>query len=209
MLRSSRFQCAQSGGRVIGKVLAFLRRRLDDYLRAQLGGGTDPVADIVVFLDGDKMDPIVFQEGAVTELLVNVEEERQLRAADPYMRVQDDGKPQRKQPDLRLALSILFVARFKQYDMAWDYLTKAIAYLQHNRLFERATSPDLPAGVDRLAFELVSQTFAEQNDIWNALRTTYLPSALYRARLVIVQDDQPVGRDQITQPVVLDIHRIS
>jgi hypothetical protein len=194
---------------VIGKVLAFLRKRLDDYLRAQLGGGDDPQADKVVFLDGDKMDPIVFQEGAVTELLVNVEEERQLRAPDPYLRIDDNNKPQRKQPDLRLVLNILFVARFKQYDLAWDYLTKTIAYLQHNRLFERATTQDLPAGVERLTFELTTQTFAEQNDIWNALRTTYHPSALYRARLVIVPDEQPVGRDQITQPVVLNLHRIA
>ena len=193
---------------VIGKVLVCLRKRLDDYLRVQLAGaGDDPVADKVVFLDGDKMDPISFQDGAVSELLINVEEERLLRAADPYLRVQEDGKPLRKQPDLRLVLYVLFVARFKQYDLAWDHLAKIIEYLQSNRTFEREAYPELPAGVDKLTFELVTQSFTEQNNIWSALRTTCHPSALYRIRLVVLQDVKPVPRAQITLPVVVNLVR--
>jgi hypothetical protein len=194
---------------VIGKVLVCLRKRLDDYLRVQLAeAGDDPVADKVVFLDGDKMDPISFQDGAVSELLINVEEERLLRAADPYARVQEDGKPSRKQPDLRLVLHVLFVARFKQYDLAWDHLAKIIEYLQSNRMFERDGYPELPAGVDKLTFELMTQSFTEQNNVWNALRTTYHPSALYRVQLVVLRDVKPVLRDQITQPIVVNVHRV-
>ncbi len=194
---------------MIGKVLACLREQLDDYLRAQLAGSSDdPTADKVVFLDGDKMDPISFQEGAVSELVINIEEERQLRAADPYAGVQN-GQLQRKQPDLRLSLHVLFVARFKQYDIAWEHLAKVIEYLQTHRTFERDAYPDLPAGVDKLTFELVTQSFTEQNDVWNALRTTYHPSALYRVRLVVLQDVKPTPQDKITLPVVVNLHRIS
>jgi hypothetical protein len=194
---------------VIGKVLVCLRKRLDDYLRAQLAEpGDDPVADKVVFLDGDKMDPISFLEGAVSELVINIEEERQLRPADPYAGLQN-GQLQRKQPDLRLVLHILFVARFKQYDIAWEHLAKVIEYLQTNRTFERDGYPDLPAGVDKLTFELMTQSFTEQNDVWNALRTTYLPSALYRVRLIVLQDVKPAPQGQIQPPVVVNLKRIS
>lgn len=194
---------------MIGKVLVCLRKRLDDYLRAQLAEpGDDPTADKVVFLDGDKMDPISFQEGAVSELVINVEEERQLRPADPYAGLQD-GRLQRKQPDLRLALHVLFVARFKQYDIAWEHLAKVIEYLQTNRTFERDGYPDLPAGVDKLTFELMTQSFTDQNDVWNALRTTYLPSALYRVRLVVLHDVKPAPQGQIQPPVIVNLHRIS
>jgi hypothetical protein len=79
--------------------------------------------------------------GAVSELLVNVDEERILRSADPYTHVQEDGRPQRKQPDLKLRLHVLFVARFKQYDLAWDHLAKIIECLQSNRTFERLGNP--------------------------------------------------------------------
>lgn len=192
---------------MIGKVLVHLRKQLDGYLRAQLtGAGDDPAADKVVFLDGDTMEPISFQSGAVSELVINIEEERQLRPADPYLAVQD-GRPQRTQPDLRLVLHVLFVARFKQYDIAWEHLAKVIEYLQTNRTFERDRYPDLPAGVDKLTFELVTQGFNEQNDIWNALRTTYHPSALYRVRLIVLRDVRPEPRDQITLPVVVNLHK--
>jgi hypothetical protein len=194
---------------VIGKVLVCLRKRLDDYLRAELAEpGDDPTADKVVFLDGDKMDPISFLEGAVSELVINLEEERQLRPADPYAGVQN-GQLQRKQPDLRLVLHVLFVARFKQYDIAWEHLAKIIEYLQTNRTFERDGYPDLPTGVDKLTFELVTQSFTEQNDVWNALRITYHPSALYRVRLVVLQDVKPTPRDKITLPVVVNLHEVS
>lgn len=69
-----------------------------------------------------------------------------------------------------MVLYLLFVARFKQYDIAWDHLTKIIEYLQSNRTFEREGHPELPAGIDKLTFELMTQSFAEQNDIWNAPR---------------------------------------
>jgi hypothetical protein len=195
---------------LIGQVLVFVRKQLDAFLRAELGDDPhDPSADKVVFLDGEKLDPMVFQTGAVSQLLINLEEDRVLRGADPYRRKADDGKPQQVMPEIRLGLYVLFVARFTQYDRAWDHLTKVIEFLQAHRTFERAASAELPAGVDLLSVELVTQTFAEQNEVWNALRATYHPSVLYRLRLVIVRDQVPVGRDQITKPVVVNVRRIS
>lgn len=193
---------------MIGGVLAFLRKRLDAYLKAELTLPDEPVADKVVFLDGDKMDPLTFQEGAVSELLVNVEEERLLRGADPYVDVQDDGKPLRVSPNLRLGLHILFVARFKQYDVGWDHLAKIVDYLRMHRGFEQEDSADLPVGVERLTVELISQSFAEQNEVWSALRAAYHPSLLYRVRLVIIRDAKPATAEQVTQPVVVRVRRM-
>jgi hypothetical protein len=204
------FCCATDGCVVIGKVLVFLRKRLNDYLRDEIEGGSDePTSDKVVFIEGNQLDPITFHDAAVSALLVNVDEERVMRAADPYIRKADNGKPERKQPDIKLVLYLLFVARFKQYDLAWDHLAKVIEYLQTNKTFERDTHADLPVGVDRLTLELVTQTFSEQNDVWNALRMTYHPSVLYRVRLVMLRDVKPAGRDQITEPAVIDLHGIS
>src|SRR5687767_5763978 len=101
---------------MIADTLTFLRKHLDQRLRVELGGSQDDASgDKVVFLDGDKMDPVSFRLGAVTELLINVEEERQLRAPDLHSRQQGDGRRQKVQPDIRLILYVLFVARFKQY----------------------------------------------------------------------------------------------
>lgn len=191
---------------MIGKVLPFLRKRLDDYLRAELGGGvTAPGPDKVVFPEGDLLDPISFTKEAVSELLINVEEERLLRGPDLYARVGDDGRPMRQQPDLHLILHVLFVARFKQYATAWDHLAKVIEYLQTNRTFTRDAFPALPTGVDKLVCELATPDFAKQGDMWTMLKSAYHPSILYRVQVLVLHDVRPAVRDRITKPVVVHV----
>lgn len=194
---------------MIADVLVFLRKHLDDHLRIAVGGSPDdPIGDRVVFIDGEHMDPLSFKLGAVTQLLINVEEERVLRPADLYSRRSQDGTPQRGQPDLRLTLYVLFVARFKQYDAAWQHLSKIIEHFQTIRLFESQTSPELPAGVEKLVFELVTLRFAEQNEIWGALRTTLHPAVLYRVKLLRLRDAQASDSVEVGE-VESSVKRIS
>ena len=179
---------------MIADALTFLRKHLDQRLRALLGGSQDDAGDDkVVFIDGDKMDPVSFRLGAVTELLINVEEERQLRSPDLHSRQLEDGTRQKVQPDIRLVLYVLFVARFKQYEAAWEHLSRIIEHIQEVRVFDRASAPELPEGIERLVMELVTLDFAAQNEVWNALRTTHHPSILYRVKLVTYRDRRVAG----------------
>ena len=183
---------------MIAETLNFLRRHLDERLRVELGGSQDDATgDRVVFIDGDKLEPISFQLNAVTVLLINVEEERLLRQPDLYVRTNEDGTRQRVQPDIRLVLYVLFVARFKKYDAGWQHLSKILEHLQSNRVFDQASAPDLPPGMDRLILELVTLDFAAQNEVWNALRTTHHPSLLYRVKLLAYRDRRPAESQEV------------
>jgi hypothetical protein len=194
---------------LIADALVFLRKHLDDHLRIVLGGTQDdPTGDKVVFVDGDQMDPISFKLGAVSALLINVEEERVLRNPDMYVRKTEDGQAQRVQPDIRLILYVLFVARFKQYDAAWQHLSKIIEHIQSVRVFDAQVTPALPANIEKLMLELVTLGFAEQNEVWNALRTTHHPSILYRVKLIAFRDQQVVEPAEITT-VEHNLRRIS
>lgn len=184
---------------MIAETLSFLRKHLDAHLRAALGGSQDDaVADRIVFLDGDKSEPLSFQSGAVSAVLINLEEERILRSADPYTRIAEDGTRQAIHPDIRLNLYLLFVARFKRYESAWEHLSAILEHIQSQRVFESSTAPDLPAGVERLTLELVTLTFAEQNEIWGALKTSHHPSLLYRIRMLAYRDRRAVEAPPIT-----------
>jgi hypothetical protein len=109
---------------VIDQAMLFLRNTLNTSLMAPTPGQPGSAEDAVVFLDGDKTDPISFRIGAVTMLLINVEQEPVLRAANPYQRTGADGTPYRTRPDVRLNLRVLFVARFKQYEQALARLSQ-------------------------------------------------------------------------------------
>lgn len=178
---------------MIADVLTFLRRHLDERLRLARGGSQDDaVGDRVVFVDGDKMEPLSFQLGAVSLLLINLEEERTLRSPDLRVRQTEDGVRLRVQPDIRLVLYLLFVARFKRYEVAWEHLSAILEHLQTTPVFDPSVAPDLPGGIQKLVLELVTLGFAEQNEVWNALRITHHPSLLYRVKLIALRDPQPI-----------------
>lgn len=172
---------------MIGSVLNFLRTNLDAELRRD---AEESATEKLVFVDGDKMEPLEFKLGAVSMLLVNVEEERVLRPGDRYSRVGGDGTISRVFPEIRLQLQLLFVARFKRYDEAWDQLAGVISHFQSRPYYDRHNTPGLPAGVEKLVFELRTLSFAEQNEIWNALRVSHHPSMLYRVSMLVLRDAQ-------------------
>ena len=70
---------------MIADTLNFLRRHLDERLRVELGGSQDDATgDRVVFIDGDKLEPISFQLNAVTVLLINVDHFRAINLKHGY-----------------------------------------------------------------------------------------------------------------------------
>jgi hypothetical protein len=184
---------------VIDQALLFIKNQLNDYL-ANPVIGQPPVAteDSVVFLDGDKIDPIGFKLGAVTALLINVEQEPVLRAANPYTRVAADGSAYQTRPDIRLNLCVLFVACFKQYEQSLEQLSRIIGYFQAHPVLDAQSAPALPVALGRLVMELLTLPLAEQNDLWNALRTTYQPSVLYRVRMLVFEDQQGTATTPIS-----------
>ena len=182
---------------MIDQALIFLRDILNAHLSTPPPGQVGSAEEAVVFLDGDKTDPISFRLGAVTVLLINVEQESVLRSANPYQRIGADGTAYRARPDIRLNLCIMFVARFKQYEQALAELSRILAFFQSNPVLDARSAPGLPAGIPQLAMELVTLPLNEQNDLWNALRAAFQPSLLYRVRMLVFED----GLATITGPV--------
>ncbi len=108
-----------------------MKNRLNTYLNS----GSNPDEsheDPVVFLDGQNMDALTFKLGAVSVLLINIEEENALRAPDRYMRMSPDGTRQKVHPEIRLNLYVLFVARFTDYKQSLRHLSLIIRYFQNH-----------------------------------------------------------------------------
>jgi len=185
---------------MIHDVLIFLRKHLNAYLQTQAGGSLDESGeDKVVFLDGEQMDPVTFKLGAVSVLLINIQEESTLRAPDLHSRVFPNGARRQVQPEIKMNLYVLFVARFKQYEDALHYLSLIIHYFQRHRVLTQQNAPELNDDIEQLIMELSTLSFAEQNEVWNALRTTYHPSVLYKVKMVIFRDEDAVETPEIAE----------
>jgi hypothetical protein len=160
---------------VIDEALKFLSKQLDDELRGQ-----DTKPAVVVGSPGDDMDPITFTADSITVLLINIEQETVLRAAEPFKRTAADGSAYRTRPDIRLNLCLLFVARY-EYTESLKKISQIIRYFQSHPVFETPS-------VGRLTMELLTLPLAEQNELWSALRTPYRPSVLYRVRMLVFEE---------------------
>ena len=183
---------------MIDKAILFLRDILNAHLSAPAPGLPESGEDAVVFLDSDKPDPISFRLGAVTELLIGMEQDPIMRAADPWQRVAADGTTFQSQPDVRLNLHVMFVARFKQYEQALAQLSRIVTFFHANPVLDARAFPAMPPDPPRLTMELLTLPLAEQNDLWNALRTALQPSLLYRARMVVITESQPAVIGPVT-----------
>lgn len=186
---------------MISDALVFLKDQLNDYLKSGQSPN-DSQEDKVVFLDGQKMDPLTFKLGAVSVLLINIEEENTLRSSNPYQRLAPNGAQQIVQPEIRLNLYVLFVARFSQYEDSLLYLSRIIQYFQKYRVLNHVNAPRLSENIEQLILELTTLPFSEQNEVWSALRVTYHPSVLYRVKMVVFRAEDVAEAPQVAEKVL-------
>jgi hypothetical protein len=173
---------------VIDKALLFLRDQLNVALAATLGGGSGGTEDAVTFPEGDKLDPLTLKTGQINALLVALEQDHVMRRNDPFVRIMPDGSAARAEPEIRLNLMVLFVARYHVYEAGLSALSQVLAYFQSNPVFTAALAPALDPRIERLTLELHTMSMSEQNDLWGALRLAYHPSLLFKVRMLVFQD---------------------
>ena len=181
---------------MINDTLVFLKNSLNAHFNRG-GKPNEPREDQVVFPVGQASDSISLKLGAVSLLLINVEQENILHAPNLYRRTMPDGTVQNVNPEIRLNLLVLFVANYQQYEDALRYLSGVIQYFQNHRLITQRESPELNDDIEQLVIELETLPFSEQNEVWGSLRIPYRPSVLYRIKTLVYE-----GEPQPTMPIV-------
>jgi hypothetical protein len=183
---------------MISQALVLLKDLLNTYLSSGPNSETS-AEDQVVFLSGQKMDPLTFTVGKISVLLINIEEENTLRQPDPYLRIAPNGAHQKVNPEIRLNLFVLFVANYNDYEDSLRVLSQIIRYFQNHRVIDHQNSSGLPQDIEKLIIGLVTLPFAEQNEVWSSLRVTYHPSVLYKVRMVVFKDDEAAEGSEISE----------
>lgn len=145
------------------------------------------------------------REGAIGLALVNVEEERILRSPAPERTLRGDSQIV-QQPELKLNLQIVFAARHKDYLHALRYLSHVLTFFQSHAVFTAENYPGLEPGLEKLSVELLSYGPEQLNQLWAYIGTKYLPSVVYRVRMVVLQDTEPTGVDRPITTIDTAVH---
>jgi hypothetical protein len=189
------------------EVLVLVRNKLNTFLHAYIekSGSAQGSGEYVAFLEGDKMEPLVFPLNKITPILINVEEEKVLRLADRYEGVVRAGKRTEMNPSIRINLQVLFVSRFSNYEQSLKFLSLIVRFFQKNPLFDL----DSTSEIEKLRAELVTLPINQQNELWNSLRTTYLPSVLYRFSVLVFRDDETSDFNEVSEITLREIRDLN
>lgn len=183
---------------MIDQALSILASGIRDFL-GQLPDLTLDTQEVVrvcnvVKADGSLDIPV----DALGVCLVNVEEERVLKTQQAVQVSADRSRLAHVNPEIKLNLYVLIAANFATYLTGLKYLSGAIRFFQAKSYFTPRNTPAMEAGMEKLVLELHSLNFEQQNHLWGALGAKYLPSVLYRVRLIsidaqaAVDDQQPI-----------------
>lgn len=102
-----------------------------------------------------------------------------------------------------LTLSVLFAANFSggNYAEALKFISGTIGFFQSRPVLNHQNTPELDARIDRLALDIANLDITELSNLWGILSGRYVPSVLYRVRMVTVDLDQLSGQTHaITDP---------
>ncbi|MHA7056531.1 DUF4255 domain-containing protein [Aquimarina sp. M1] len=167
-----------------------MKDKLNEYFKNVVGTSE---SDIIEFINSNGNDPISFTNDKITPFLINISEDRKFRNPDQYSGIVRNGIRTQMNPEIRIELLILFVSKFSKYDQALKFLSHVIKFFQGHRVFDPLNSPQLSdESIEKLVVELISIPLEEQNQVWHSLNTSYLPSVLYRVRLLSFIDEQSI-----------------
>lgn len=192
---------------MIDKALVFLEKEVNNYFDARFGPTTQKwvtLGNIAKLDEGGNGSNGGNDNNARAMLsLVNLEEDRIARNPEHVFRT-PDGVAYRN-PKILLNLYVLFSVTMSNYTQGLQTLSYIIQCFQSNRVFEAGSYPLLDPSLEKLTLDLYTLNFEQINHLWSTLGGKYLPSVLYKVRVVGIEDtDRQVGGDLIREIVLTE-----
>jgi hypothetical protein len=100
-------------------------------------------------------------------------------------------------PPVYLNLLVMCAANFSggNYPEALKFLSSAIAFFQSCQVMDQHNAPGLDARLERLVLSIENLSSSEMHSLWGIHSGRYLPSVLYRVRMISVDGQQVMGRE--------------
>lgn len=179
---------------MINAVMSVLVNELGQYLKNRYSLTEDPVMSAnLTALDGSVA---VGGENKIVLTLVNIENETVI----PKSILQSDGGGNRilsSPPPVYLNLNVLLSAYFQNtnYLESLKFLSASIMFFQRNQVMTKDKFHALSGHVGKLTIEIVNLSLNELGNLWGQLGGKYLPSIMYKVRMIPFNGEYPVSID--------------
>ena len=197
---------------MIHDVLDFLRSRLNEYLNLKLdstGNGQSNFVQLANVAWNDSESQSTSTDGSVSNAfitLVNIEEDRISRPQENTAR--NNNGTVYKNPKMYLNLYLLFAVNLSSYYESLKRLSYIIQFFQYQNVFTSLSTPDLPVGVEKLILDLDTLSFQDLNNLWGIMGSKYLPSVLYKVRLVTISEEFVMGQGGLISEMLINANNL-
>jgi hypothetical protein len=99
-------------------------------------------------------------------------------------------------PPVYVNLYLMFASYFSgsNYQEGLKFISNTISYLQGQNTFDQHNSPGLDRNINKLVMDIHNLDMTDLSNLWGILSGKYLPSVLYKVRMVTV--DANAVKDQ-------------
>lgn len=173
---------------MIARIAGHIVSELNDYFSLLSPVSTEHVAaDSLFDLEGGANSKI---KNKLTFSLVNIEQDRTYHSLN-IQKKDGEGKNQIIKPEVMVNVYFLMISNFSDYEESLKAISRVIAFFQHRNSFDipKEASPSSTA-TSHVIFEMVSMSFEQQNHLWGMLGGKYMPSVMYKAGIVDIQDER-------------------
>ncbi len=184
---------------MIDTSITIIADRLNQYLK----NAFDLTEDVVVISNILEQDGSIAPhvDNKVVVFLVNIEKDSSVGNRPERRHVGAIRTPS-TYPPLRLNLYLMFAANFggKNYPESLKFISNTISFFQRSPIFDHQTTPELDRRVEKLVLDMENISFRDLSSLWGVLSGKYLPSVLYKVRMLTFDADDikgavPVLRD--------------
>jgi len=184
---------------MIGDLLNVVAQSVDQYLGMQMDYLTGEKRVILTHVDQWGVKNNTTSSGQVYFGLINLEQELSIRTAAMQQSVVDGGV-ERAKPPVHLNLQVMFAVQSTatSYQNDLNTISNIIAFFQNKPIFNQANTPELSLvkpPIEQVSFELMTLPLEQQFHLWSMLGCNYLPSAIYKMKMLTIQEKEfsPAG----------------
>ncbi|GAB59490.1 DUF4255 domain-containing protein [Rheinheimera nanhaiensis] len=189
---------------MIAKTLTQLAAQLNRFLRQNFKLDEDIV--LVSNLNESDGSACTHINNKLALFLVGIEKEAAIRNKPTLL---DSGfsRSANSAPALHLNLYVMLAANFNgaNYSDALTLLSASVSFFQRNPVFSRQSLPELDPAIEQLTLDLENLSIQDASNLWGMLSGKYLPSVLYKVRMLSFDGADIYAQSSLLSKPVSDI----
>lgn len=155
----------------------------------------------------DQNGKVVIEENKIVATLIDISQESSLSNNQHYVSNPRGGYTLTA-PTVHLNMYMLFSAFFSvsNYTEALKYLSYVVTFFQAKSTFTTQNTPALKdSGIEKLVLNMYELDSNTKNNMWNSLGLKYMPSVIYKVRMLSFVDEHSL--EQIDSISGLDLEK--